>query len=104
MESNEEDELLTVNSYGTQLKYSDNYFLTALELMNKKYPVLDLAVSFGFSTKTLLADGFTVIANDLAEEHLDYLWNSVCKEDQSHLILKPGNELKLKLQDGSLGG
>jgi len=104
MESNEEDELLTVNSYGSHLKFSDNYFLTALNLMNKKYPVLDLAVSFGFSTKTLLADGFTVIANDLAEEHLDYLWNSVCKEDQSHLILKPGNALKLKLQDGSLGG
>jgi len=29
MESNEEDELLTVNSYGSQLKFSDNYFLTA---------------------------------------------------------------------------
>ena len=104
MEPNEEDELLTLNHYGSALSFSDNYFLTALKLMNKKYPVLDLAVSFGFSTNTLLAEGFSVIANDLAEEHLNYLLKSVRKEDHSHLILKPGNALTLEFEEGSLGG
>ena len=103
-QSNEENEILTLNNFGSALKFSDTYFLTALKLMDKKNPVLDLGVSFGFSTKTLLAEGFSVIANDLAAEHLDYLWNSVSKEDQSHLILKPGDAMSLTIQDGSLSG
>ena len=104
IEPNQEDELETLNYYGSALNFSDNYFLTALKLMDKKYPVLDLAVSFGFSTKTLLAEGFRVIANDLAQEHLDYLLKSVRKEDQPHLMLKPGNALKLEFEEGILSG
>lgn len=104
IEPNEEDEVVTLNNYGSALNFSDNYFLTSLKLMDKKYPVLDLAVSFGFSTKILLTEGFRVIANDLAEEHLNFLLNGVRKEDHSRLILKPGNALRLKFEEGILGG
>ena len=70
-------------------------------------PVADLGCAFGHKSKQMLDAGAkTVIANDLAEEHLTYFAGTLTEEERKRVILLPGDALTVltDLEAGSLAG
>ena len=81
----------TLNHYGWMLQIDDPHFAESIQLVDKNKLVGDFGVAFGYSAKKLLNEGFNVIANDLDEKMLNFLWNNVSIECQSRLKLVPGD-------------
>jgi SAM-dependent methyltransferase len=97
--------MLTLNKYGKMSLSENPHISLARKTMSKSKPVLELGCAYGYMAKLLLHDGFTVIANDLDQRHLNELVESVDgEEERSRLILRPGNLLDLKLENDSLSG
>jgi len=95
----------TLNSHGHQLNILDEYGKAFVKLARTSTkPVADLGVAFGFTTKEILKTGATVFANDLSEEQLKELQNSLTDEERQRCILRPGSALELEFLAGSLGG
>lgn len=93
---------LTLNGYGVMLNFEDPVFVESLALIDKSSPVADIAVAYGFSTKRLLKEGFSVYANDLSDEMLQNLRDSIDDEQANRLIIRPGNALHLQFETESL--
>ena len=68
-------------------------------------PLLEVGAAYGNATLPALANGATVIANDLSATELAVLANSAPVPDRRHLVLAPARfPDELKLGDGSLSG
>ncbi|OQV25651.1 hypothetical protein BV898_00586 [Hypsibius exemplaris] len=70
-------------------------------------PVADLGCAFGHKAKLMLDAGAkTVIANDIAKEHLDVFEQTLSEEERKRVILLPGDAIKAcsELEAGSLAG
>ncbi|OQV15596.1 hypothetical protein BV898_10188 [Hypsibius exemplaris] len=95
----------TLNAHGHMLDVLDEYGEAFVAFArNTTNPVADLGVAFGFTTKEILKTGATVYANDLSEDMLKELNNSLTEEERLRCILKPGNALELEFEPGSLSG
>jgi len=92
----------TVNKYGLTSSLDDPNMIVSLSQIDKQKPVADLGAAFGHSTKVLLNNGFKVIANDICGENLVNFALSLPNEQQSRLVLKPGNVLDLDFEPESL--
>lgn len=68
-------------------------------------PVLDVGAAYGVASLEALALGAEVIANDLATDHLQIIWERAPEDARSRLILAPGAfPDSLSFADSSLGG
>ncbi len=76
----------------------------ALGLMSNNHPVLDVGCAYGLTSKEMLNNGFSVIANDLDEKHLNVLLDEVSEEQRSRLTVNHGNIMQAKLKENSLSG
>jgi SAM-dependent methyltransferase len=96
---------LTLNNHGKMSLSEIPHFKFARNNMSKSKPVLEMGCAFGYTTKILLSEGFTVIANDIDQRHLDELEKSVTSgEEKSRLTLRVGNLLDLSFEENSLSG
>ncbi|GAV06696.1 hypothetical protein RvY_16642-1 [Ramazzottius varieornatus] len=83
----------------------DGEFLDAVKQSPKNpLKILDLCVAYGFTTKELLKTGADVTADDLSEEHLKHLWETVSEEERTRLQLLPGNAVELEFPAKSVDG
>ena len=92
---------------GAMIHASDEFcddFYDYVRSRSQPVKVADLGVAFSFTTKLLLQCGADVTANDLSDDHLNVLWNSVSKEEQHHLTLLPGNVLDIDLPKEQFDG
>ncbi len=82
----------TLNSMGYMTKILDPYCEEFIQFSKSAlYPVADLGVAFGHTTKELLKnEDLIVYANDIDEGHLDYLKSTVSTEEEARLKLFPG--------------
>lgn len=94
---------LTTNKHGYMLSIDDPNFTESLALIDKSKPVGDFGVAYGYSSKRLLEEGFTVIANDLDQGMLDHLKTIVTEENQQRLTLVPGNLVEIEFEENLFG-
>lgn len=82
----------TLNSMGYMTKFLDPYSTEFIEYSKTATsPVADLGVAFGHTTKKLLENkNINIYANDIAQEHLDYLINDITNEEKLRLHAFPG--------------
>lgn len=105
VENSKDAIMLTENKKGFMIQTVDQYCEDFIQQAGcAKKPVADFGVAYGYTTKLLLSQGISVIANDLSENHLDALWASVTADERRRLRLVPGNVLDLEFPVGSLDG
>ena len=80
------------------------HFSISKNMMQKSKPILDIGCAYGFTSKSLLQNGFQVIANDLSQQHLDEGFADLDDELRKRLTLKPGSILDLRFEANSLDG
>ena len=95
----------TLNQFGKMSLSENPQLRLARTMMDKSKPVLEAGCAFGYTSRILLNDGFSVIANDLDQRHLDELASEVTNEDEKQrLKLLRNNIVDLDFADESLSG
>ena len=103
----QENHIPTLNSMGYMTRILDSYCEDFIKFSaTTKSPIADLGVAFGHTTQEILKTGATVYANDIAEEHLEFLKNQIKEEEKKkRLFLLPGKLPEAFIfQDNFLGG
>ncbi|XP_055354005.1 uncharacterized protein LOC129599722 [Paramacrobiotus metropolitanus] len=95
----------TLNQMGWSVEIVDPYTGIFLKRMHgARQPVADLGCGFGIVTEHLLADGATVIANDIAPAHLEEVKRRIPDEQRANLTLVARDATQLDFPADSLVG
>ncbi|XP_055353994.1 uncharacterized protein LOC129599711 [Paramacrobiotus metropolitanus] len=95
----------TRNQMGWSVELIDPYTGIFLKRMHgARQPVADLGCGFGIVTEHLLADGATVIANDIASAHLEEVERRIPEEQRANLTLVARDATQLDFPTDSLAG
>jgi hypothetical protein len=95
----------TLNGMGYMTLALDPYSRAFVSFASRsELPVLDVGAAYGIATLAALAEGATVIANDLDPRHLEILMARTPPADRPRLHLAPGEfPYQPRLLDGTIG-
>ncbi|XP_055331734.1 uncharacterized protein LOC129583790 [Paramacrobiotus metropolitanus] len=97
----------TKNKQGWVLPYLDPFCKEFVDLMRQlpsSSPVADLGCGYGYTSLKLLEAGCSVLANDLDNDQLQELQQSVPADLSGRLTVMPGNCVELSFSDSSFKG